>query len=131
EPGQSVTVNADGTLGPVTPSATPHLLLQLDVNGPASPFLTDAHHRSVGIHPQAGVYGSQIPRAWATTSGSVFTIRIPDPDATYELVLAAQGAGGPFVATATVLVDGAPAATLPLGGTTQPGQLLGTTLTIS
>ncbi|MEA2642582.1 MAG: hypothetical protein QOF51_3976, partial [Chloroflexota bacterium] len=131
DPGFGTFVSANAPPAPPAAVAAPRLSLQLDVDGPATLLATDAHNRSVGVRPQVGTYGSQVPGATEQTAGSRPALRIPDPDASYDLTLSALGEGGSLTVTATVFVDGAAAASTRLTGDVRPGGLLGTRLAIS
>ena len=96
----------------ISPSAS---RLRIEVQGPARPFLTDGHNRSVGFHPEGGAYGSQVPGATYRLAASLRTLLIPDPSNPYNLVLSPEGDGGNYTVNITALVGGRPVSTRAAG----------------
>ncbi|HEY7065759.1 MAG TPA: FecR family protein [Chloroflexota bacterium] len=92
------------------PLPAPPVVLQISVQGPVSALLTDARGRSVGYHPDAEPFVSQVPGARLSAGGrgaQVFTV--PDPVESYTLTLRGQTAGQTSV-TVEALVNGGAAA---------------------
>lgn len=88
---------------PTEPIATPRFALRIEVVGPATFWATDAVERSAGLHPQGNRVGNQIPGT--TLSFGSQTMNIPDPVASYAVVLTGQG-DGEVTLTATGFVNG-------------------------
>ncbi len=81
-------------------------LLRIDVLGPVRPFLVDNANRSLGFHPTAEAYGSQIPGSTYRVGPSGQTLTLAEPAGAYDLVLSARGDGGPFSVSVSALPDG-------------------------
>lgn len=81
------------------PAAQPAATIQVSVQGPVRALLSDARGRSVGYHPDAEGYVTQIPGARLVRNDDgtqVFTV--PAPVETYDLTLRGLGAGQATVA---------------------------------
>ncbi len=92
------------------PAAAPLVTLQVGVQGPVSALLTDARGRSVGYHPAAEAYVSQIPGARlrrGDRGAQVFTV--PAPVESYTLTLRGQAPGQVVVDVSALRGDGADA----------------------
>src|SRR5581483_2215875 len=90
--------------------------VQIAVEGPVRPFLTDSVGRSEGFQPDVDAYGSQIPGAIYAVGAGGQTLTIPDPVDGYEVVLSAVGDGGSYTLRVSALVNGEPVAERVVGG---------------
>ena len=110
------------------------------MDGPVAIYLTDDRNRSVGFHPQAAAYVSQIPGAKYTAAAGQQTLVVPNPRESYELVARGEGDGGSFGITLEGLVNGQPVAVRSSGlarslgaeqitSSIKSGELLGTSFT--
>ena len=70
--------------------------LRLDIDGPVAPWVVDSHNRSLGFHPHADIYATQIPGARYAAAGGHQTLDLPDPDGRYTLVVRGRGDGGSY-----------------------------------
>jgi hypothetical protein len=109
------------------PAPRPAATLQVRVEGPVRALLTDARGRSVGYHPEAEPYVSQIPGARLTREDEAQVFTVPAPTDGYELTLRGLGGGDVTVAVG-VLRGAAPSApaAVALNGRITPNELLAT-----
>src|SRR5581483_10756001 len=85
------------------PAPPPAATLQVSVQGPVRALLTDARGRSVGYHPDAEAYVTQIPGArLARGDDGAQLFSIPAPVEAYDLTLRGLGAGQTVVAIAVL-----------------------------
>lgn len=110
EPGFQTIVDPGREPSPPTAAAAPRFALWVDVQGPVRPFLTDAQHRSIGFHPDADVYISQVTGATYSMAGRVpedyRRLDVPEPSETYRLLVKGQGQGGAYTVSVAALVEG-------------------------
>jgi hypothetical protein len=81
------------------PAPQPPATLQISVAGPVRALLTDARGRSVGYHPDAETYVTQIPSArLVRNDDGTQVFSVPTLVESYELTLRGLGAGQAVVA---------------------------------
>jgi hypothetical protein len=81
------------------PATQPAATLQVSVQGPVRALLSDARGRSVGYHPDAEAYVTQIPGARLVRNDDATQVfSIPAPVEAYDLTLRGLGAGQTVVA---------------------------------
>lgn len=105
------------------PMPRPPATLQVRIEGPVRALLTDARGRSVGYHPDADRYVSQVPAALLSREDGAQVFVVPDPVEAYDLTLRALAPGEVRVAVAVLrgMETSAPVA-LRLGGSIAGGE---------
>jgi hypothetical protein len=85
------------------PTPTPAFTLQFRIQGFVSPLLTDAHGRSVGYHPAAEPFVSQIPGARLSRGDrGAQVLNVPAPVQSYILTLRGRATEQVIVSVAIV-----------------------------